>query len=91
MGPLPCTKKGHQILLPVKCSTVRYPQGFPLKVISTEVIVITLNTIFLSVGIPPAIQSDQGSNFTSKISEVLKEPGKEQNLSSVHHPESESF
>ncbi len=46
---------------------------------------------FCSVfGLPKVIQSDQGSNFTSKVfTQMLKELGIHHQLSSAYHPESQ--
>lgn len=46
--------------------------------------------VFTRVGIPKDIQSDQESNFTNKLfSEVLKDLGIKQQLSSAYHPQSQ--
>lgn len=89
VGPLPCTGKGHQYLLTVMCPTTRYPEAIPLRNIKAKTIVPHLLNLFTRVGIPIIIQSDQGSNFTSNLfSEILKELGIDQKLSSAYHPES---
>ncbi len=73
MGPLPPSKSGSKFLLMVKCQNTRYPAAFPLQKITTEVIVKALSQ-FIAIFIPRIIQSDRGTNFTSKMfAEILKQ------------------
>ena len=90
VGPLPPTKKGNQYLLTVMDSATRYPEAFPLKNITTKSILKPLLHMFTSKGIPKQIQTDQGTNFTSKVfQQVLKELGVEHITSSAYHPQSQ--
>ena len=90
VGPLPRSKKGNEYLLTIMDSVTRYPEAFPIRSIHSKVIVSKLVEFFTKFGFPKVIQSDQGSNFTSKVfQQALKEMGIKQQLSSVYHPESQ--
>ena len=49
------------------CSSTRFPEAIPLRNIKAKIIVEHLVKFFTFVGLPKAIQSDLGSNFTSNI------------------------
>lgn len=84
------TKKGNQYILTVMCPTTRYPEGFPLKNITSKTIVSKLTQLFTTFGIPREIQSDRGTNFTSDLfAAVLYELGITQTLSTAYHPQSQ--
>ena len=90
VGPLPKTKKGNQYILTVMCPTTRYPEGFPLKNITSKTIVSKLTQLFTTFGIPREIQSNRGTNFTSDLfAAVLSELGITQTLSTAYHPQSQ--
>ena len=92
VGPLPKTKSGNQYLLTLMCATTRYPDAIPLKNISAKNIVKHILRYFTNFGIPKVIQTDRGTNFTSDLfSNVLKELGIKQSLSSAYHPESQGI
>ena len=65
VGPLPKTKAENQYLLTIMCSSTRFPEAIPMKNIKAPKIVAALIRFFTLVGLPKAIQSDQGSNFMS--------------------------
>ena len=76
VGPLPRSKKGNEYLLTIMDSVTRYPEAFPIKSIHSKGIVSKLVEFFTKFGFPKVIQSDQGSNFTSKVfQQALKEMG----------------
>uniref|UniRef100_H3BXP7 Gypsy retrotransposon integrase-like protein 1 n=1 Tax=Tetraodon nigroviridis TaxID=99883 RepID=H3BXP7_TETNG len=90
VGPLPRTKAGNKFLVTVMCATTRFPEVFPVRKITTPVVVKALTTFFSLFGLPRVVQSDQGSNFMSKIfAQVLKELDIEHCHSSAYHPESQ--
>ena len=90
VGPLPKTKKGNQYILTILDPTTRYPEAFPLKNITSKIIVSKLTTMFTTFGIPQEIQSDRGSNFTSDLFKaVITELGITQTLSTAYHPQSQ--
>ncbi|XP_063600010.1 uncharacterized protein LOC134776228 [Penaeus indicus] len=90
VGPLPKTKRGNKFLLIIIDVATRYPEAFPLRRITTKNVVKALIKFFTQVGLPAVVQSDQGSNFTSKLYEnVMKSLGIQQCRSSVYHPQSQ--
>ena len=90
VGPLPRTRSGNQYLLTIMCAATRFPEAVPLRSISTPGIVKALNKFFAWVGVPLEIQSDQGSNFMSKIfKQVMMLWGTKHFKSSAYHPESQ--
>ena len=90
VGPLPRTRSGKEYLLTVMCTSTRYPEAFPLSNIRTKTIVRALTKFFTTYGFPDVIQSDQGSNFTSRLfKEVMKELKVKHYKSSAYHPESQ--
>ena len=66
VGPLPRTKKGHLYLSTMMDVASRYPKAIPLQKVSRLVIVEALVGFFTHFGLPKTVQSDCGSNFTSK-------------------------
>lgn len=64
--PLPKTKKGNQYLLTIMDTCLRYPEAIPLHNITTKAIIPVLK-VFTTYGTPEVVQSDQGSNFPSKL------------------------
>ena len=90
VGPLPASKSGAVHMLTVMCQTMRYPAAYPLRSINTKSIVKALSQFISVFGIPKVIQSDRGSNFTSKMfAEVLKHLRIRHSLSSAYHPQSQ--
>ena len=90
VGPLPKTRKGHQYLLTMMCASSKFPEAIPLRSIHSKNIMRELIKYFSWVGIPKVIQSDQGSNFTSKLfKDILRDLKVEQKLSSAYHPQSQ--
>ena len=89
VGPLPKTRSGNQYLLTIMCTSTRFPEAIPLRNIKTPNIVKALINFFTLVGLPKAIQSDQGSNFLSGIfQQVMYELDIKQYTSSAYHPQS---
>lgn len=90
VGPLPRSKTGSNYLFTVMCLNTRFPAAYPLRTITSRSIVKAL-TQFISVfGIPKVVQSDQGSNMTSKFfQQVLKQLHIKHNQSTVYHPQSQ--
>ena len=90
VGPMPKTKKGHQYLLTIMCTTTRYPEAIPLRNLRSQGIVKALLSVFTKYGIPQIGQSDIGTNFTADLfSEVMRGLGVTQYLASAYHPESQ--
>ncbi|XP_072175608.1 uncharacterized protein [Diadema setosum] len=90
VGPLPRTKSGNQYLLTMMCASTRFPEAIPLRTITAKNVCKALVKFFTMVGLPKCVQSDQGSNFTSKIfQQVMSELGVECRNSSAYHPQSQ--
>ncbi|XP_071483344.1 uncharacterized protein [Diadema antillarum] len=90
VGPLPRTKLGNQYLLTMMCASTRFPEAIPLRTITAKNVSKALVKFFTMVGLPKCVQSDQGSNFTSKIfQQVMSELGVECRNSSAYHPQSQ--
>ncbi|XP_071959881.1 uncharacterized protein [Antedon mediterranea] len=90
VGPLPRTKNGNEYLLTIMCASSRFPEEIPLKRITAKNVVKALVKFFTWVGLPKAVQSDQGSNFMSKIfKQVLEQLGVAHISSSAYHPQSQ--
>ena len=90
VGPLPKTKKQNQYLLTVMCSSIRYPDAFPLRNIKAKTLIPCLIKVFTQYGIPRVIQSDQGTNFTSNLfRDAMVAMGVIQQFSSVYHPQTQ--
>lgn len=90
VGPLPKTKCGNQFLCTIMCRVTRFPEAVPLRKITAPVIVKTLLKFFSTFGLPKVIQTDQGTNFLSRLfAQVLKSLSVEHRVSSAYHPESQ--
>ena len=72
------------------CTSTRFPEDIPLRNIKTPAIVKAVVTFFTLVGLPKIIQSDQGSNFMSRVfQQGVHQLGIQQLKSSAYHPESQ--
>ena len=90
VGPLPRTKSGNKFLLTIMCSATRFPEAIPLRNITTKNVVKALLKFFSVFGLPRIIQTDQGSNFMSRIfAQVMKQLDVTHCCSSAYHPESQ--
>lgn len=90
VGPLPKTKSGHKYLLTIMCSATRYPEAFPLRSLKAKPVIKALLRFFSTFGLPKVVQTDQGSNFLSRLfKQVLKQLSITHITSSAYHPESQ--
>ena len=90
VGPLPKTKSGNKFLLTIMCASTRFPEAVPLRTITARTVLKHLVKFFTLVGLPKTVQSDQGSNFMSKVfKQVLEQLGVSHCHSSAYHPESQ--
>lgn len=67
VGPLPRTNSGKQYLLTIMCAATRFPEAVPLHKITAKSVAKALTTFFSVFGLPKVMQTDQGSNFQSKL------------------------
>jgi len=90
VGPLPKTATGYSYILTIMDMATRYPEAVPLKNTSAKIVVRELLQFFTRFGLPKEVQSDQGSNFMSKVfRQSLRELGIEQITSTAYHPQSQ--
>ncbi len=90
VGPLPKSKSGHLYILTIMCAVTRYPEAIPLRTLKAKTVVQELIRFCSIFGLPKVIQSDQGTNFTSKVfSQMLSELGIKHQLASAYHPQSQ--
>ncbi|XP_076069765.1 uncharacterized protein LOC143041641 [Oratosquilla oratoria] len=67
VGPLPKTPRGNQFLFTMIDCATRYPEAIPLRRITAKNVVRALIYFFTQVDLPTVVQSNQGSNFTSRL------------------------
>lgn len=90
VGPLPKTKSGYQYVLTIMCTATRFPEAVPLRTIKSPAVIKALVKFCTMFGLPKEIQTDQGSNFTSKkFKQMLVEMGVSHRMSTAYHPESQ--
>ena len=90
VGPLPKTKAGYQYILTLMCAATCYPEAIPLRTLRAKAVVRALVNFFSTFGLPKSIQSDQGSNFTSKLfSQIISSLSIKHQKSSAYHPQSQ--
>ena len=90
VGPLPRSSSGHEYMLTIMCLTTRFPEAIPLRTIRSEKIVAEIHNFFCHFGFPKVIQSDNGTNFTSKVFQDYCTSQGIQHVTSVpYHPESQ--
>ncbi|XP_068250710.1 uncharacterized protein [Palaemon carinicauda] len=88
VGPLPKTKTGFQYMLTIMDRTTRFPEVIPVRGIKSGIVIRHLMDFFSRYGLPRELQSDQGSNFTSREFQAkMNELGIKHNLASSYHPE----
>lgn len=90
VGPLPRSKSGCTYLLTIMCQTTRFPAAYPLRSITAKSVLKALVQFMSWVGVPRVVQSDQGSNFTSRLfAQVLQQLRIQHHLASAYHPQSQ--
>ena len=67
IGPLPRSRRGHQYILVVCNYATRYPEAMALWKVDAVSVADHLMQLFVRVGIPKEILSDQGTNFMSQL------------------------
>lgn len=90
VGLLLKIKTGNQFLPTIMCTATRFSEAIPLRRITAPLIIKSLITFFSTFGLPKILQTDQGSNFLSKMfSQVLKSLSIIHRVSSAYHPQSQ--
>lgn len=88
--PLPKTKAGNQYLCTIMCRATGFSEAVPLRKIMAPVILKMLTKFFSTFGLPRVVQTDQGTNFLSRVfTQTLKSLSIEHRVSSAYHPESQ--
>lgn len=88
--PLPRTKGGNQYLLTIMCPATRFAEAIPLRKITINSVVKALTKFFCTFGLPHVIQTDQDTNFQSKLfKQILQTLNVQHRVSSAYHPESQ--
>ena len=90
VGPLPSTKGGNEYALTVMDRMSKFLEDILVRSIKSVKVVEELVKFFTKFGLPRILQSNCGSNFTSKyFKEKMLELGIKHVTSSPHHPESQ--
>ena len=90
VGPLPKTKKENKYVFSIMCTTSRFPEAIPLRCISAKKIITASTNFFTTFGLPREIQSDQGSNFMSRIfQQAISQMGIKAIQASAYHMQSQ--
>lgn len=90
VGSLPRTRSGHVYLLTLMCTTTRYPDAVPLCSLKAKAVVKALVMFFSTFGFPQVVQTDQGTNFMSRLfKQVLSQLKIKHVISSAYHPETQ--
>ena len=90
VGPLPRTRGGNEYLLTLMDRMSKYPEAIPIRSIRSLKVVEELVKFFTKFGLPKVIQSDCGSNFTSKyFKDKMHELDIKHVTSSPYYPESQ--
>lgn len=72
------------------CAATRFPEAIPLRSLKANIVARELVRFFSVFGLPRIIQTDLGTNFTSKLFKgLLTELGVSHQTSSAYHPQSQ--
>ncbi|XP_066982814.1 uncharacterized protein [Macrobrachium rosenbergii] len=92
VGPLPKTKTGYVYLLTIMDRASRFPEAIPMRRITSKFVFEKLMDFFSRYGLPRVIQTDCGTNFTSKVFRGKCAELAIQHITSVpYHPESQGL
>ena len=90
VGPLPKTLKGNEYILTIQDLLTKYSIGIPMEGISSaEIADVFVKRFICRFGLPRAILTDQGANFTSLLmKKVAKRFRIKRYTTSAYHPQS---
>jgi transposase InsO family protein len=93
VGPLPTSKEGYRYLFTVIDRSSRWLEAVPLSAMDTEACADALISNWVArYGVPAAVTSDQGRQFTSSLwSHACKALGVQHNTTTAYHPQSNSM
>ena len=96
VGPLPRTRSGNEYILTIIDRMSNYPEAIPIRRTipirssKSKKVIEELIKFFTKFGLPKVLQSDCGSNFTSKLfAEHMHDLGIQHITSTPYHPESQ--
>ncbi|KAI2661959.1 Retrovirus-related Pol polyprotein from transposon 17.6 [Labeo rohita] len=90
VGPLPKSREGYQYILSFMCAATRFSEAVPLRNLKAKTVVKELIKFCSLFGLPRVIQTDRGTNFTSKLfKQVLHNLTVTHVTSSAFHPQSQ--
>ncbi len=90
VGPLPTYKSGNVYVLTVMCQATPYPTTYPIRKITSKVVVKALTQFISIFGIPKTIKRDKGKNFISRMfADILRVLKVKRNQSSLYHAKSQ--
>lgn len=90
VGPLPKSREGYQYILSFMCSATRFPEAVPLRNLKAKTVIKELVKFCSYFGLPRVIQTDRGTNFTSKLfNQVMDDLTVKHVTSSAFHPQSQ--
>lgn len=90
VGPLPKSREGYQYILSFMCSATRFPEAVPLRNLKAKTVIKELIKFCSYFGLPRVIQTDRGTNFTSKLfNQVVDDLAVKHVTSSAFHPQSQ--
>ena len=86
------TKSGNKYVLVVMDYATKWPEAFPLKNTSTEMLLDCLVEMTAKLGIHEEVLSDNGSNFVSKtMHQFCQLTGIHQIKTSPYHPQTDGM
>ncbi|XP_064470511.1 uncharacterized protein LOC135384989 [Ornithodoros turicata] len=90
IGPLdPPSARGHRYALCIVDLCTRWPEVVPLRSLTAKATCQALVDVFARYGVPETICCDQGTNFTSKLTqELAQRMGVQMRFSTPDHPQS---
>ena len=84
------TKRGNEYILTIIDRMSNYPEAIPIRSSKSKKVIEELIKFFTKFGLPKVLQSDCGSNFTSKLfAEHMHDLGIQHVTSTPYHPESQ--
>ena len=90
VGPLPRTSRRHRYILTCMCLGSKYPDAIPLTKVDATTIADAMLDIFLRIGIPAEILTDQGSVFMGQLTKQLCSMCKIKHIrTSPYHPQTD--
>lgn len=89
IGPMEPASHGYKYVLCAVDQCTRWPEAIPLRRVDAKSTCEALLQIFSRTGIPKVVATDQGTNFTSALTqEFLKRLGSSPRFSTPCHPSS---